>query len=155
MHFDTHIDLFEHLIFFSKYSKKCFPQIGQYGYPKAQNFMLFPNLHTKLRKSALKKSYYNFVIITSLSCLFSNFVFGFGISVKFCVFGTHIGLFEEKICQLFFWKNIKWSIILFSMVLFRSQGDANFFLKCHALYPICLSHFLRCIFQYVYLCFYT
>ncbi len=41
----------------------------------------------------------------------------FGKNRKMRFFGTHIDLFEEKICQLYFWKNIKWSILLFSMVL--------------------------------------
>ena len=31
-------------------------------------------------------------------------VFGFGISVKFCFFGTHIELFEEKVFSLIFEK---------------------------------------------------
>ena len=35
-----------------------FLHIGQYGYQKTQNFMLIPNLKTKLRKSALIKSYF-------------------------------------------------------------------------------------------------
>ena len=42
--------------FFQKQAKFFFPQIGQYGYQKTQNFMLIPNLKIKLRKSEPIKS---------------------------------------------------------------------------------------------------
>ena len=43
--------------FFKIQAKFFFPQIGQYGYQKTQNFMLIPNLKMKLRKSTPIKSY--------------------------------------------------------------------------------------------------
>ena len=42
---------------------------------------------------------------------FLNFVLGFGISVKFLIFGAHIDLFEEKSFLLHFVKNIKCSVL--------------------------------------------
>ena len=70
--------------------------------------MLIPNLKMKLRKSAPIKSYLKktgkkadfWKLGTFCHAVFFNFVFGFGISVKFCVFGTHIDLFEDKSFQL-------------------------------------------------------
>ena len=79
-------------IFLNIQTKTFFPHIGQYGYQKTQNFMLIPNLKMKLRKSALIKSYFKnwskkqFFDNNFLTCVFFNFAFGFGISVKFCIF---------------------------------------------------------------------
>ena len=72
---------------------------------------------------------------------------------NFAFFGTHIEIFEEKSFQLYFWKNIKWSILLFSMVLPRSGGgerDATFLLKCHALCPICLTFLVVHFYTHIY-----
>ena len=44
--------------FFQNTVQIFFSQVGQYGYPKTQNFMLIPNLKMKLRKSAPIKSYF-------------------------------------------------------------------------------------------------
>jgi len=67
--------------------------------------------------------------------------------IQFYVFGfvPILTYLKRKSFQLYFWKNLKWSLILFSMVLFRSgggEGDENLFIKCHALYPICLAAFV-------------
>jgi len=42
---------FNKKFFFPKYSP-FFSQVGQYGYPKTQNFMLIPNVKMKLRKKS-------------------------------------------------------------------------------------------------------
>ena len=44
--------------FFQKTGQIFFPQIGQCGFQKTQNFMLIPNLKMKLRKGALITSYF-------------------------------------------------------------------------------------------------
>ena len=52
---------------------------------------------------------------------------------------------RETVPLNFVWKNIKWSILLNSMVLSRlgeGEGYAKFLLKCHALCPICHTAFI-------------
>ena len=68
-------------------------KIGQNGYQNAQNFILIPNLKTKFRnikiylEKPIKRQFFvnNFLV----ECFFLNFAFGYGISVKFCILGTH------------------------------------------------------------------
>ena len=95
-------------VFFKIQPKFLFPQIGLYGCQKKENFMLLPNLKMKLRKSAPMKCYLKNLAkncwwlatskktdemlfkklakaifrITFLSCVFLNFAFWVGISVK-------------------------------------------------------------------------
>ena len=49
----------------------------------------------------------------------------------------------KKVFQFHFLKNINWSILLNSVVLYRSgEGDVEFLLKCYARCPICRTSFL-------------
>jgi len=68
-------------------------KIGQNGYQNAQNFILIPNLKTKFRnikiylEKPIKRQFFvnNFLV----EFFFFNFAFEYGISVKFCILGTH------------------------------------------------------------------
>jgi len=60
---------------------------------------------------------------------------------------------KKKVFSSIFGKNIKWSILLFSVVLPRSgggEGDATFLLKCHALCPICLTFLVVYFYTHIY-----
>ena len=69
------------------------------------NFKLIPNLKTKLRKRALIKSYFEKTSKTAVfreiyfifhAVFYLNFVFGFGISVKFGVLVVPILTYLKK-----------------------------------------------------------
>ena len=94
---------------------------------------------------------------------FLNFAFGFGISVKFCIFRYPFWpIWRKKFSALFFY--ILCSLYSFTLWFCLGGGDtvhtcvemlgrrggANFLLKCHALYPICLTFLVVHFFTHIY-----
>ena len=134
---------------FFKYSPIFFLSSRSIWVSKNAEFYAYSKSEDEIEKKWTNKSYFKklakklFLRITFLSYVFFNFAFGFGISVKFCIFWYPNWPISGKKFSALFLRNIKWSTLLNSMVLSRSgEGGAKFLLECHTFRPLCRTSFV-------------
>ena len=84
-----------------------------------------------------------------------NFIFRFGISIKFCAFWYPYWPIQRKKFSALFcekYSPLAYTSLVLSRWIGRGRGVATFLLKCHAGTVSNLSHFLSCPFLRAHLC---